>query len=476
MLGNRIEFRTFADPNRMTMYRFSTYKNQYKENLRLALPVVLTQLGQILTQFADNLMVGRYGGDDPMPMAAVSFGGAVFFILFIAAIGIALGMTPLIGELYAQGDRKRSSQLLQNGILFYGVLGITMSAVQYAIIPLMYHLRQPVEVVEAAIPYYKMLVWSMPFVMLFFAFKQFLEGVGNTKVEMVVTIIANIANIGFNWVFIYGRYGFPEMGAAGAGLGTLLSRIIAPILMIGYFYYRRRYRLYLALFSPHNYSWRSVGQLTRMGLPIALQMFLEASAFVGTGIMMGWFGEGAKTAISANQIATTIGNCAFMIVMSIGAATTIRVSHCYGARNIGELTKAARASYHLVLAWNAFAALVFITLRHFIPTLFTTNAEVIAIASELLAFAALYQLSDGIQNVSVGILRGIQDVKIIMPIALISYWLLNLPVGYLLGFTLGMGPSGLYVGFSFGLSTAAVLMILRIRRSVRKLRMQTQEK
>ena len=458
------------------MYRFSTYKEQYKQNLRLALPVVLTQLGQILTQFADNLMVGRYGGDDPMPLAAVSFGGAVFFILFITSIGIALGMTPLIGELYAQGNRERSSHLLQNGILFYGALGIAMTAFQYAIIPLMYHLGQPVEVVDAAIPYYKMLVWSMPFVMLFFAFKQFLEGVGNTKVEMVVTIIANLANVGFNWVFIYGRYGLPEMGAVGAGLGTLLSRIIAPILMIGYFYARREYRDYLERFALRNYSWKEVGQLTRMGLPIALQMFLESSAFAGTGIMMGWFGDGAKTAIGANQIATTIANCAFMIVMSIGAATTIRVSHCYGARNLGEMTMAAKASYHLVLAWNAFAAVVFLSLRHVIPTLFTSNAEVIRIASQLLAFAALYQLSDGIQNVSVGILRGIQDVRIIMPIALISYWLLNLPVGYLVGFTLGMGPAGLYIGFTFGLSTAALLMILRIRRSIRRLRLAAQEK
>ena len=458
------------------MYRFSAYKDQYKQNLRLALPVVLTQLGQILTQFADNLMVGRYGGDDPLPLAAVSFGGAVFFILFITSIGIALGMTPLIGELYAQGNRERSSHLLQNGILFYGALGIAMTAFQYAIIPLMYHLGQPVEVVDAAIPYYKMLVWSMPFVMLFFAFKQFLEGVGNTKVEMAVTIIANLANVGFNWVFIYGRYGLPEMGAVGAGLGTLLSRIIAPILMIGYFYARREYRDYLERFALRNYSWREVGQLTRMGLPIALQMFLESSAFVGTGIMMGWFGDGAKTAIGANQIATTIANCAFMIVMSIGAATTIRVSHCYGARNLGEMTMAAKASYHLVLAWNAFAAVVFLSLRHVIPTLFTSNAEVIRIASQLLAFAALYQLSDGIQNVSVGILRGIQDVRIIMPIALISYWLLNLPVGYLVGFTLGMGPAGLYIGFTFGLSTAALLMILRIRRSIRRLRLAAQEK
>ena len=452
------------------MYRFSTYKEQYKSNLRLALPVMLTQVGQILTQVADNLMVGHYGGDDPTPLAAVSFGGAVFFILFIACVGVALGLTPLIGELYAQGDRRISSGYLQNAVLFYTLLGFGAAAVQYAAIPLLYHLGQPAEVVDMAIPYYRMLVYSMPFIMLFFAFKQFLEGVGNTKVEMVVTFAANLANIGFNTLFIFGHLGFPEMGAEGAGLGTLLSRIIAPILMIGYFCSRERYRGYLHGFSLRNLSRETVRRLLRMGLPISLQMFLEASAFVGTGIMMGWFGAEAKVAIGANQIATTIGNCAFMIVMSIGAATTIRVSHCYGARNTGELTMAAKASYHLVLAWNAFAAAVFLTGRYWIPQLFTTNADVIAVAGNLLAFAAIYQLSDGIQNVSVGILRGLQDVKIIMPIAFISYWLLNLPVGYLFGFTLGMGPQGLYLGFSFGLSMAALLMILRIRRTVRKLR------
>lgn len=237
--------------------------------------------------------------------------------------------------------------------------------------------------------------------------------------------------------------------------------------MVGYFLKRPRYRLYLRGFSLRSFNRRDIRSLLRMGLPIASQMFLESSAFVGTGIMMGWFG---KEALSANQIAMTLGNCAFMIVLSIGAATTIRVSHCYGRGNIGELTLAARASYHLVLAWNTLAALCFIALHAWIPTLFTSNSEVIAIASELMLFAALYQLADGVQNVSVGILRGIQDVHIIMPIALVSYWVLNLPVGYLLGFTLGMGPSGLFVGFSFGLSAAALMLILRIRRSVHRLR------
>ncbi len=451
-----------------SMYSFSRYKTQYKANLRLALPVVLTQVGQILVQIADNVMVGRFGGGDPTPLAAVSFGGSVFFIVFIATIGLALGLTPLVGELYARGDRRHSAAYFQNGIAFYTLLGFVAMAVQLAAVPLMSRMGQPADVVEQAIPYYRMLAYSMPCVMLFFSFKQFLEGVGNTKAEMATTIVCNLANVGFNWLFIYGNLGFAAMGAAGAGLGTLLSRMLAPVLMIGYFYSRRRYRVYFDYFAWGNFSWGAVRALLRMGVPIAMQMFLEASAFVGTSIMTGWFDRVAV--ISAYQITMTLGNCAFMVVMSIGAATTIRVSHCYGARRIRELGAAARASFHLVVAWALIAALCFIALRNIIPLWFTSNAEAIALASELLLYVALYQLMDGIQNVSVGILRGIQDVRILIPIALVSYWLFNLPVGYLLGFVCGMGAKGLVLGFTFGLTCAAVLLIARIRRSIDGLR------
>lgn len=449
------------------MYRFSTYKEQYRANLKLALPVVLTQLGQILVQLADNIMVGRYGGDDPTPLAATSFGGTAFFILFIAAIGIALGLTPLVGELYAQGNREKSAEYLQTGVIFYTLLGFATCAVQLMIVPLLYHLGQPTEVVDMAIPYYSLLAFSMIPVMLFSAFKQFLEGVGNTVVEMVVVVLCNLVNIMLNWVFIYGHFGFAEMGATGAGLATLISRICMPIIIIGFFLYSKRYRSYLDGFTRLRFRRETVRSLLRMGLPISLQMFLESSAFVGTSIMMGWLG---KTAISANQIAMTMGNCAFMIVMSIGAATTIRISHTYGERNFGELSLAAKASYHLVIAWNAIMATLFISLKNIIPTFFTSNPEVIEMASTLLIYISLYQLADGIQNVSVGILRGVQDVKIIMPIAFLSYIVFNLLVGYLLGFTWGMGPQGLLLGFTVGLTTAAVLLIARIRRNAKRWR------
>ena len=451
------------------MYHFQTYKKQYKSNLLLALPVVLTQLGQILTQVADNIMVGQYGGDDPVPLAAVSFGGTVFFIGFIASIGIALGMTPLVGQHYARGEHQQAGTLLQNGIIFYTLVGLLMSALQFAVIPLMSHMGQPHDVVEMALPYYRLLATSLPFIMLFFAFKQFLEGVGNTKVETVITITSNVANVILNWILIFDHGDTPGMGAQGAGLATLLARMLTPILAIMYFLNNPKYRSYLRGFSLKSLQKKIVRKLLSMGIPISFQMFLEASAFVATSIMMGWLG---KEAISANQIATTLGNCSFMIILSIGAATTIRVSHCYGRKDIDQLAMAAKASYHLMLMWGMITSVLYVSLRHFIPMLFTTNEEVIEIASQLMFFIALYQLSDGVQNASVSILRGLQDVKIIMPIAFLSYWILNIPVGYLCGFTLGMGPSGLFLGFTFGLSSAALLMIIRIRKRMRIIRAQ----
>ena len=440
------------------------YKEQYIENLKLALPVALAQLGQVLVQFADNMMVGRYGGEDPVPLAAVSFGGAVWFLLFIAAIGFSAGITPLAGELYAQGDTRRSARLLHNGIIFYTLLGVAVMVLQTAAQPLLFMLGQPRAVVEAAIPYYRLLACGIPFIMLFGAFKQFLEGTGNTRAVMVMLIVANLLNIFLNWVFIYGRLGAPEYGATGAGVATLLSRLTLPVMIVAYFMRRPHYRKYLHGFSPVRLSREAFGQLTRMGLPIAGQMFLENSAFIATSIMMGWFGE---EAIGANQITITLANCAFMIVMSFGAATTIRVSHCYGLHDFRTLSHAVRAAYRMGLLWNLFAAMVFVIFRRQIPLLFTANAEVADMASRMLVYVALFQLSDGLQNISVGTLRGIQDVRIIMPIAFLAYIALNLPVGYLCGFGLGMGPEGLYAGYIVGLSSAAVLMILRIRRKIK---------
>lgn len=448
------------------MTLFAKYKEQYRKNLALSIPVILTQVGQMLTQLADTMMVGRYGGDDPLPLAAVSFGSSMAFLILIGCIGVALGLTPLVGERFARGEKEECKKLLHNAIIFYTLLGIGVGVAQYAIAPLLYYMGQPSEVVAGAIPYYRMLAFSVPFMLFFYAFKSFLEGVGNTKTVMTITILSNVMNVGFNYLLIYGHWGLPELGATGAGLATTLARIASAAMVFGYFLYRKKYAAYLEGFSFGALRRKRVARLMAIGIPIAGQMFLESSAFVGTGVMIGWLGT---ESLSANQIAITLGNCAFMVILSIGSASTIRISHCYGQRNRKELRLATHATYHLVLVWCAIASLVFILFRYEIPRLFTDNEEVIAITAELMFFVALYQLWDGMQNVSVGILRGLQDVKIIMPIAFTAYWLINLPAGYLLGIPGGMGASGFFLSYSFGLSAAALLMMWRIRRKIHAL-------
>lgn len=442
---------------------FKLYKKHYIENLRLAAPVMLSQVGVASVQLFDNAMVGRLGA---LPLAAVSFGGSVFFMIFIFVTGIALALTPLVGEQYAQGNYNESGKFFQNSLLLFTIVGILSFALQYTLIPFMYHLGQPEEVVRMSIPYYRYLVWSIIPYMIFCCFKQFLEGIGNTTVNMVIILTSNLVNILFNWLLIYGNWGFPRMEAAGAGLATLISRMCMPVLAVLFFVAAPKFRAYFKYFRLQYFNWKYIRSLLSVGLPISLQMFMEGAAFALTSIMMGWIGT---TEIAGNQIASTISNFAFMIVVGLSSATTIRISHEYGRKNMGELKMAANASYHLGLLWNTFTAIVFVTLREPIARIFTNDPEVIRIASTLLIFVAAFQFSDGLQSITVGILRGIQDVKNIMLIAFLSYIVINLPVGYLCAFVLGFGPGGLWVGFIFGLSIAAVLLITRFRKQYKYL-------
>ena len=420
------------------------YIPYYIANLKLALPIVVAQLGQILVQLADNIMVGRWGGENALPLAAVSFGGQVAMLFFLFALGISMGLTPIVGALVGRGQRENTNPWLFNGLILYLLTGIVLMLAQLACQPLLYHLGQPREVVDASLTYYRIMAYSIPFVMVFATFKQFLEGIGNTWISMVVLLGANLLNVFFNWLFIYGACGCPEMGVEGAALATFLARVVGPIVIVLIFIGTRWLRPYIHGWHLRMFSMREMKRLIFIGLPIAGQMFLEAFAFVFTGIMMGWFGT---IAISANQIMNTMGSCVFQIVLAMGAATTIRVSHCYGARDYHKMVMSAKAALHMVIIWNILAAVGFVLLRNQIPLLFTSNSEVASLAAVLLVCAATYQFFDGIQNVSIGILRGIQDVKIIPYISFLAYIVLNLPIGYLLAFPCGMGPKGLILAY-----------------------------
>lgn len=443
------------------------YISKAPELLRLALPVMLAQLGYIAVQVADNSMVGMYGGEDAVPLAAVAFGTSISWLFFFLCIGLTVGLTPVIGELFVQERKQEMAHYLQTSLSLYPIIGLGCMVLQIATEPLLYSLGQPVEVVDMALPYYRLMAYCLPFIMLYGAIKQFLEGVGNTKAAMIVTIITNVINIILNYIFIFGKCGFEAMGAYGAGLATLISRILNPILLSAYFLCSKCYREYVSLFSRKRERLRNSLNLLRLGFPIAGQMVLEALAFIVTGVMMGWFGA---EAISANQVGNTYGNCTFMLILSLGSATTICVSHAFGRRDINEICDVVRSALSMAVVWGIGVIVAFVSLRHVMPLLFTENKDVIVLASQMLIVYATYQLSDAIQCILVGILRGMQQVKSIAIIAFIAYIVLNIPVGYLVAFKFNMGATGLIVGYIVGLTTAAILYGVQVARHLRYLR------
>lgn len=448
------------------------YIPYYKRIVALALPVVVAQAGQLTTQFADTAMVGNYGGDDPVPLAAVSIGSSLFLLIYLAAMGLALAITPIVGEHYARGDRHEVGKLAANGMLYCFVVGVVATIAALALRPFIGVLQQwmtsaegdVAAVTEMALPYYDMLIVSIIPLMMFLAVKQFLEGIGNTKVAMWITLAGNALNILLNWVFIFGKWGVEPMGAQGAGLATLLSRVAQMCIIVGYFFFSRRLRIYRTFFERRAIKMRYMYRIFEVGYPISFQMVLESAAFILSSILALSFGA---VAAGAMQVAFSIANIAWMITVAIGSASTIVISHIYGTRQRSELRPTIYATYHLGLIWATLMAILFVALRVHIASLFTDSEPTIILTAELMLLIAIYQFSDSVQGLSISMLRGLQDVRIIMPIVLISYLVLNIPIGCLLAYKLDMGCHGLVVGLIVGLSSAALLTALRLTRRLR---------
>ena len=458
---------------------FRDYLPYYKRNLRVALPVMLTQLGASLVGFFDSIMVGHYATVD---LAAVSFANAIFFTVMVFAMGALMGITPLVGIQVGANLNSETSNtqypiansvashnpiasLFQNGMLFTVLLSALMLLLLGSCIPFLDRFGQDPDVIEVARPYYILIVISLvPF--LFFAFfKQFLEGLGNTMVAMVITLLMNGLNILLNWVFIYGNWGFEPMGATGAGLGSLISRVGMPLCFWVVMAFHKEWKQYLRM-AWQRFSWQRIRELARIGFPIGGQTLLETFLFTASFVIIGWI---SKEALAAHQIANQIADMTFMLALGIGSATTIRVSHQLGEGNIHGVRMASNASVHLVLLMNTLGAALMISLRNYIPMLFTEDAEVIAIASQLIVLAGLFQYADGLQAVGAAMLRGITDVKVPMLIAFVSYILIGLSVGLVCAFPLGMGASGIWIGFIFALAIAAICFHIRFNRKLKLL-------
>lgn len=450
---------------------FRKYLPYYKRNLKVALPVMLTQLGASLVGLFDSIMVGHYATVD---LAAVSFSNAIFFTVMVFAMGALMGVTPLVGiqvgemkQATENADvvRRNIASLFQNGMLFTVLLSLLMLILLSACIPFLDRFGQDPEVIEVARPYYILIVVSLVPFLFFSFFKQFLEGLGNTMVAMVITLLMNGLNILLNWVFIYGHWGFEAMGATGAGIGSLVSRIGMPLCFWMIMALHKEWKQYLRMVWE-RFSWQRIRELAKIGFPIGAQTLLETFLFTASFVIIGWI---SKEALAAHQVANQIADMTFMLALGIGSATTIRVSHQLGEGNLHGVRMASNASIHLVLLMNTIGAALMISLRNYIPMLFTEDREVIAIASQLIIIAGLFQYVDGLQAVGAAMLRGITDVKVPMVIAFLSYIIVGLSVGLLCAFPLKMGAAGIWIGFVVGLSVAAVCLHTRFRIQYKKL-------
>lgn len=449
-------------------YKFATmlsdhYKEHYKRNFFLAYPIMLSQLGQVLVGVADSLMVGRLGAEH---LAAASLANVIFYVIMVFGLGVSYAITPLVAAADGAQDQSRITAIFSNGLVVNTILGMILAFGVVLCTPVLYHLDQPAEVVTLAIPYLRIITVSLIPYMVFQSFRQFAEGLGNTRQAMYITLSGNVVNILLNYLLIYGKWGFPELGLNGAGWATLVSRIFMAILMGLFVYHASRFKPFRRAFSFFHISGSMIRRILKVGVPAGLQFVFEVSAFGFAAIMMGWLGT---QTLAAHQIAINLASISYMMATGIASAATIRVGNQLGRRDMSNLRSAGNTSFVMVVLFMGFAALLFIGLRNFFPTLYINDVKVIEIASQLLVVAAIFQISDGLQVVGMGALRGIEDVKVPTVIAVIAYWVVGLPVGYLLGFRYGLGATGIWYGLLIGLSLAAVLLVYRFQHKTNRM-------
>ena len=441
----------------------SQHPNEFQHLKKLAAPLILTQLGQVVVAVADNAMVGQAGAHY---LASAAFANNIFILLMLFGIGITLGITPIVGQLNGANNQEGMAKILSNAFftkITIVILLVSISAIIYLFLP---HMGQPEEVVGHASSYFVYLILSLIPLLFFFVFKQFAEGLGDTKLAMRITIVGNILNIILNYIFIYGKWGAPALYLDGAGLATFASRVVMLIMIIIGYQRSAMLRPWLHALSFKKYSFAESYKLLKVGLPISLQMTAEASIFSLSGIMVGWLGA---TGLAAYQIVTTISYCSFMIINGFAQAVTIHISTLLGAKAFNRIKATVISSAKFTLILMGALSVLFIVFRHPLIQFFTTDAEVLAIAEILMFLLVFYQISDGLQVVGMGILRGFTDVKYPMVVAIISYIAIALPGGYLLGFTFNFGVYGVWMGLVIGLGLASIFFWLRVIKHVKLL-------
>ena len=450
----------------------SDYTKEFHYNLKLAFPVILGMLGHMFVSFADNVMVGQLGAAE---LAAVSLGNSFFFIAMSLGIGFASAITPIVAEADSAKNPVGVKNALKHGLILCGLLSGILYSLMLLAKPVMRNMDQPLEVVDLAIPYLDIIAISIIPLVIFEALKRFSDGLSNTKHPMYATIVANIINVVINYLLIFGSFGFPKLGIIGAGIGTLISRVIMVIFLWIIFTKNKRFKLYVTEIKFKITNIKIFKKITDIGLPSAFQMLFEVGIFTAAIWMSGVLGKNYQ---AANQIAFNLSAMTFMVGIGLGVAATIRVGNQKGLFDFVALRKIAFSIFLLTVLIEIIFALMFFILKDWLPTLYldteniskiSENGEVILIASKLLLIVALFQIFDGLQVVILGALRGLQDVKIPTLITFIAYWLIGFPICFYLGLYTPLKSIGIWIGLLISLAVSSILLYLRFNYLSKKL-------
>lgn len=433
-----------------------TLKEHLRKNVSLAYPVVIGQLGHIMVSVADTVMVGRVG---VIPLAAATFAGTFYHLMMVFGIGVSYAITPLVAATDSR-DQSGLMRYLQNGWLLNVLLSVVLVSICLVISNFLDFFGQEPEVASEARNYLIIVSISLIPLMLFQTYRQFAEGVSDTFNPMWVSIVANLLNVALNYLLIFGSFGFPRLELDGAGYATLMSRIAMAFIM--WWILRRRFRG----FSFH-FDWKIIKRMLTIGIPSGMQYIFEIGAFATAAIMAGWIGA---EALAAHQIAINLAAITYMSATGIGAAATIRIGNQMGLKNLGDLKMAGYTSLAMAAAFMLCAAMAFIIFRQGLTSLYIKEVYVQELAASLLVIAAAFQVSDGLQAVGLGILRGLTDVKVPTFITFVAYWLIAIPGGYVLGFVFDLGVYGIWYALSGGLTIAAIFHFYRFNRLVKKIR------
>ncbi len=428
---------------------------ELREVVELALPVAAVQVGMMFMGVVDTIMVGHFAARD---LAAVALGNLYFFTVIVFPMGLLLSLDPVVSQAVGAGDRGAVARALQRGGLLALALSIPASLALLPGAALLTALRQPLEVVPVAAGY---ALASIPGVFPFLAFivlRQTLQAMGRVAPIVVTIVLANLANLFFNWVLIYGNLGFPSMGAVGSGWASSLSRWLMLVGLLGFSW--PLLKGYIRPLRPEAFQLGPLGRMIRLGAPIGIQFLLEFGAFGAIGILMGWLGT---VAMAGHQVALNLASLTFMVPLGISQATAIRVGQGVGRGDPGGARRAAGAGLLLGVSFMMLTAVLFLTFPEFLARIYSDEAEVVALAAVLIPLAGVFQIFDGLQVVSSGALRGVGDTRSPMVVNLLGFWCLGMPLSFWLGFRTPAGPVGLWWGLVLGLAAVAVFLIFRIR-------------